>query len=69
MMSPTNVLLTYGRKEIYSSLHDGRRPDYKVVLRTILQDKEALIYFSKIPGDQAKMTLMIEHIKDSLELW
>ena len=69
MMSPTNVLLTYGRKEIYSSLHDGRRPDYKVVLRTILQDKEALIYFSKIPGDRAKMTLMIEHIKDSLELW
>ena len=68
-MSPTNVLLTYGRREIFSSLKDGKRPDYKMVLRTILQDKEALTYYTKIQGDKEKMTLMIENIKNSLELW
>ena len=69
MMSPTNVLLTYGRREIFSSLKDGKRPDYKMVLRSILQDKEALTYYTKIQGDKEKMTLMIENIKNSLELW
>lgn len=40
-----------------------------MVLRTILQDKEALTYYTKIQGDKEKMTLMIENIKNSLELW
>ena len=69
MMSPTNVLLTYGRREIFSSLQESRRPDFKLVLRAILQDEYALSHFSKTPGDKAKIVFMLDQIKESLELW
>ena len=69
MLSPTNILLTYGRKEIYASIQESRKPDYRMALRSILKDEWPLLHYCKQPGNKSKINLMTTLISESEEIW